>query len=291
MIFAAIPASGVMCVQPRTCSERSGEPPTTAPVNDGHLGFVDGPNLYAYCNQNAWSKFDPDGLSVWLKAGKLALKGGDMALTVAGFVDDWHTFTNPESTFLERFGASWSMLSEVLPVSVDDVKGGISITKKAVHSLEESKNASKLSKTEQKIVKTEKEVAKESEKQVEREFKGGTHGDMKKPVGDGLESHHMPADSTTSIPREKGPAIQMDPSDHALTSSHGSNGLEGQEYRQKIREMVDSGKMRDAMAEEIRDVRRAAKEGSGDASKYNKAMQQMLDSAKENGHVPSNPNR
>jgi hypothetical protein len=136
--------------------------------SDDYLGFVDGPNLYAYCNQNAWSKFDPDGLSVWLKAGKLALKGGDMALTVAGFVDDWHTFTNPESTFLERFGASWSMLSEVLPVSVDDVKGGISITIKAVHSLEESKNASKLSKTEQKIVKTEKEVAKESEKQVER---------------------------------------------------------------------------------------------------------------------------
>ncbi len=63
LIFAAIPASGVMCVQPWTCSERSGEPPTTAPVNDGHLGFVDGPNLYAYVKQNPWTGWDPEGLA------------------------------------------------------------------------------------------------------------------------------------------------------------------------------------------------------------------------------------
>ena len=63
LIFAAIPASGVMCVQPWTCSERSGEPPTTATVNDNQFGFVDGPNLYAYVKQNPWSHFDPLGLA------------------------------------------------------------------------------------------------------------------------------------------------------------------------------------------------------------------------------------
>jgi len=35
-------------------------------------GFVDGPNLYAYCVQNPWSKFDPEGLFMWtnLDAGQ-----------------------------------------------------------------------------------------------------------------------------------------------------------------------------------------------------------------------------
>jgi RHS repeat-associated protein len=29
------------------------------------LGFVDGPNVYAYVQQNPWSSFDPEGLSAW----------------------------------------------------------------------------------------------------------------------------------------------------------------------------------------------------------------------------------
>ena len=28
-------------------------------------GFVDGPNIYTYVNQNPWTKFDPEGLSAW----------------------------------------------------------------------------------------------------------------------------------------------------------------------------------------------------------------------------------
>jgi hypothetical protein len=75
----------------------------------------------------------------------------------------------------------------------------------------------------------------------------------------------------------------MDPWDHRLTSSHGSNGLAGAEYRAEIKELIQQGRMRDAMAKEIRDVRTAAQEGSGDATKYSQGIQQMLNYAKSNG--------
>jgi RHS repeat-associated protein len=29
------------------------------------MGFIDGPNVYAYTRQNPWSGFDPEGLSIW----------------------------------------------------------------------------------------------------------------------------------------------------------------------------------------------------------------------------------
>jgi RHS repeat-associated protein len=106
-------------------------------------------------------------------------------------------------------------------------------------------------------------------------YKGGSHGEMKGPVGDGLESNHMPADSTTDIPRDRGPAIQMDPGDHRLTSSHGSQGLAGAQYRSELADLVKQGRWRDAMAKEIRDVR------SLFGTKYNEAIKQMLEYAKE----------
>ncbi|HEX5220822.1 MAG TPA: hypothetical protein VFZ59_14735, partial [Verrucomicrobiae bacterium] len=60
----------------------------------------------------------------------------------------------------------------------------------------------------------------------------------------------------------------MDPPDHALTSSNGQNGRAGAIYREQTAEMIEQGRYRDAMAREIRDVRNAAKEGSGDCTKY-----------------------
>jgi len=44
--------------------------------------------------------------------------------------------------------------------------------------------------------------------------------------------------------------------------------------------------VRKAMAIEIRDVRRAALEGSGDMRKYNNALKEMLEYAREVGYVP-----
>ena len=36
---------------------------TGAFITRDPLGFVDGPNVYAYVNQNPWTKFDPKGLA------------------------------------------------------------------------------------------------------------------------------------------------------------------------------------------------------------------------------------
>ena len=122
-----------------------------------------------------------------------------------------------------------------------------------------------------------------------QEFRGGPHGETKGPVGDGLESHHAPPDSVSPVSRDKGSAIQMEPADHAATSSHGSQGAAGVEYRKQIGEMVNSGdpqKVRDAYAIEVKDIRRAAREVSGDATKYNKATQEMLEDAKKRKLLP-----
>jgi len=107
-----------------------------------------------------------------------------------------------------------------------------------------------------------------------KDFKGGAYKDMKNPVGDGLDAHHMPADSTTSIPINEGPAIQMIPEDHAMTSSYKNTPL-SKAYRAEIQGKIENGDMRGAMAQEIKDVKDAT------GSKYNKAMQEMLKYAKD----------
>jgi hypothetical protein len=45
------------------------------------------------------------------------------------------------------------------------------------------------------------------------------------------------------------------------------------------------------MATEMRDVRRAAQQLSGDPTRYNEAMKEMLDYAKRECIVPRNPRR
>lgn len=88
----------------------------------------------------------------------------------------------------------------------------------------------------------------------------------------------MPAKSVSPIPESAGPSIQMDIVDHELTSSYGS-WAESRAYRAEVGEMIRNGQWRRAMATEIRDVRSAALEGSGDRTKYNQAIREMLDYA------------
>jgi filamentous hemagglutinin len=90
------------------------------------------------------------------------------------------------------------------------------------------------------------------------------------------------------VTANEGPAIQMDPADHAKTSSNGQNGRAGAIYRAETADMISQGEYRKAMAREIRDVRRAAQEASGDRTKYNEAINEMLDYAKESGQLPLN---
>ena len=122
-------------------------------------------------------------------------------------------------------------------------------------------------------------------------YRGGPHSETSLPKNDGYDSHHMPAKSVSGIDQaqSRGPAIKMDPKDHARTSSNGQ--MKGsEEYRDQIGQMIENDNMRGAMAKEIKDVRRAAQEVSGNRTKYNEAMQEMMQYAKQEGIVPPNPN-
>jgi hypothetical protein len=105
-----------------------------------------------------------------------------------------------------------------------------------------------------------------------RGFRGGAHTDVQAP---GIESHHMPAKSVSGLGEPNGPAIQMTPADHARTMSNGKMQGSG-EYREMIGDMVSGGDMRSAIATEIPDVRRVARE-AGDPRRYNGAMREMMD--------------
>lgn len=105
--------------------------------------------------------------------------------------------------------------------------------------------------------------------------------------GDGLDSHHTPdRGADPSVSAADGPAVQMDPVDHRATSSYGG-GRAAAQYRAQNAQMIQNGQYRDAMAREVRDVRRAASEVSGDRTKYNQALQEMLDYARSSGQLPS----
>jgi hypothetical protein len=119
-------------------------------------------------------------------------------------------------------------------------------------------------------------------------YRGGAHGQTSKPKNDGKDSHHMPADDVSPLPRNDGPAIQMDPTDHRMTRSNGS--VPGSAlYRQKIEALLKAGKWREAMLKEIHDIRRI--QGIiNDPRKYNEAMLEMLEYFKcleKNGLLPS----
>ncbi len=103
-------------------------------------------------------------------------------------------------------------------------------------------------------------------------YKGGLHETTKLPVNDGLESHHMPAKSVNGLHIDDGPAIQMEPGDHQQTASHGSQGLAGAAYRAQQLAEIRNGRFGAAIQMDINDVRAKF------ASKYDGAIQQMLDS-------------
>lgn len=106
-------------------------------------------------------------------------------------------------------------------------------------------------------------------------YRGGAHGKTSKPANDGKDSHHMPADDISPLKTGDGPAIQMDPNDHAMTSSNGNKGAKGTRYRLQIEQLLRDRKWREAVAKEILDIRRVAKDVDN-PRKYNQAMLEML---------------
>lgn len=100
-------------------------------------------------------------------------------------------------------------------------------------------------------------------------YKGGAHAFMSQPVGDGLDSHHTPAAAASPLPRDMGPAIQMDPADHWRTASNGR--MPGSAaYIAAQRGMTGSGNFMGAVAMDAVDVH--AKFGG----KYDGALEQMM---------------
>ena len=128
------------------------------------------------------------------------------------------------------------------------------------------------------------ELAAEGAAPVARTYGGGAYGRLSSEAGV-IERHHAPPNSLNFTTEYSGPAIQMDYADHLLTSSHTRAGLDGKLYRAEIQGLIESGNMRGAMAREIWDIRRAAVQGGGLATKYNAAMREMLDYTYSKGWI------
>ena len=96
-----------------------------------------GTTPYGFCLNNPVNNVDPNGRSVWTKAGKGLLKVGSRVAKEGGSalwkadsyvsafqdaIDDYSTLTDPTASGWDRMGAGMSLASELLPVSVGDLK-------------------------------------------------------------------------------------------------------------------------------------------------------------------------
>jgi len=79
-------------------------------------------NRYSYVGNRPTRVVDPDGRSWWSTAIKVVIKGGDIAASVSGIVDDYKTITDDKSSVGEKILAGLSIASEALPISAGDVK-------------------------------------------------------------------------------------------------------------------------------------------------------------------------
>lgn len=99
---------------------------------------------------------------------------------------------------------------------------------------------------------------------------GGAYRDVKKHSnGETQEVNHIPPDSVSTLERNDGPAIKMEKEDHRQTASWG-NSREAREYRAMQKELIDSGKFREAIQMDIDDIR--GKFGN----KYDGAISEMM---------------
>jgi RHS repeat-associated protein len=82
-------------------------------------------NKYQYCYNNPLSNVDPDGHSVWSKAIKFAIKvykKGDAVAAAVETAEDAFTVADSSKSKGERAFAAVSLISELSPVSISDVR-------------------------------------------------------------------------------------------------------------------------------------------------------------------------
>lgn len=107
-----------------------------------------------------------------------------------------------------------------------------------------------------------------------QEYEGGRYRDLKTGKDTGKEGHHTPADSSSIVAKYDGPAIVMDKADHEKTASWG-NSKEARAYRQKQKDLINEGRIMDAIQMDIDDIK------SKFGGKYDEAIKQMLAYAEE----------
>ena len=111
-----------------------------------------------------------------------------------------------------------------------------------------------------------------------KKHRGGSYGQTGGSKLDKTESHHIPAQSSYppgSIEPSQMPAVRIDRIDHNDTASRGS-GTDAKDYRKAQKKLMQSGNSRKAIADDIKDLRKIARQ-SGDPKKYNQAIQEMLE--------------
>jgi RHS repeat-associated protein len=121
------PVSGLTYMQQRYYDPAVGRFLSVDPVTalSDPVGYF---GRYHYANNNPYKFTDPDGRAWGLaaKVVKVIVKGGDVASTFAGAVEDTKVLFSRDATMGQRLMAAGSLATEVAsPVSARDVKAGI----------------------------------------------------------------------------------------------------------------------------------------------------------------------
>jgi RHS repeat-associated protein len=231
---------------------------------------------YAYCYDNPLKYFDPDGhAGYWADVGQVWLGYYDSG---ASFVRGSVFAVAHPITTVEGVGSAIAHL----PTTVEsignavgqewnsglrgqgDVVGSVLIATGT--ALAPGAEASTVSKVGQAASAGSK--AEEVGTAVQTAAKeGGAYKDL---GAGGMERHHMPANSVSPLSREKGPAIRMEPEEHAKTASFGSS-KEAKAYRAKQGELIKKGNFKEAQEMDVKDVQ------SKFGNKYDAAIKQAQD--------------
>ena len=88
-----------------------------------------------------------------------------------------------------------------------------------------------------------------------QKYKGGAIDDLDTRVnGKRIERHHLIQDDISPFETGEAPGIQMDPTDHYKTATHGIGGHDGQPFKEATRRFIEKGQNWRALAQGIKDV-------------------------------------